>query len=75
MKIQVKGKIQFHELGMGAWALVADSGEQYELMQPAPSQLLQAGLSVKITGILREDIMTMAMIGTVLQIESFEIAT
>ncbi|MEE3716151.1 hypothetical protein V2H45_05260 [Tumidithrix elongata RA019] len=75
MKIQIKGTIQFHEFGMGAWAVVAESGEQYELMQPAPSQLLQAGLSVKITGVLREDIMTMAMIGAVLQVESFEVVT
>jgi hypothetical protein len=74
MKIQVKGTIQFREFGMGAWAVVADSGEQYELMQPLSEQLLQQGLNVKITGILRADVITMAMIGTVLQVESFEIA-
>ncbi|EDX75336.1 hypothetical protein MC7420_1254 [Coleofasciculus chthonoplastes PCC 7420] len=57
---------------MGAWALVADSGETYEL-QDAPDELQQPNLNVKVQGEVREDVMTTAMIGPVLQVQSFEV--
>jgi hypothetical protein len=72
MSINVTGKIEHKDIGMGAWALVAESGETYEL-QDAPDELQQPNLNVKVQGQVREDVMTTAMIGPVLQVQSFEV--
>lgn len=72
MSINVTGKIEHKDIGMGAWALVAESGETYEL-QDAPDELQQSNLNVKVQGEVREDVMTTAMIGPVLQVQSFEV--
>lgn len=72
MSIQVEGKIERQGFGSGTWALVSPSGETYELHQ-APAALQQAGITVKVSGKIRDDIMTMAMIGPVLEVERFEV--
>jgi len=72
MSIQVTGVICYIEMGTGTWALEADTGVSYELYE-APTQLLQAGLKAKVEGQIREDIMTVAMIGPVLEVQSFEV--
>jgi len=51
---------------------VATSGETYELHNP-PKDLQTAGLNVKVTGRIRGDVMTIAMIGPVLEVVSFEL--
>ncbi|WP_017306878.1 hypothetical protein [Spirulina subsalsa] len=70
--MQTTGKIEHRGMGPGAWALVADTGETYELRN-APSELCQAGLKVKLKGEVRRDIMTFAMIGPVFEVQSFEV--
>ncbi|MBE9124959.1 MULTISPECIES: hypothetical protein [unclassified Coleofasciculus] len=72
MSVNITGVIEHKDVGMGAWALVADSGETYEL-KDAPSELQQPNLKVTVKGKVREDIMTVAMIGPVLEIKSFEV--
>lgn len=72
MSINVTGKIEYKDIGIGTWALVAESGETYEL-KDAPDSLQQSSLHVKVKGEVREDIMTMAMIGPVLEVQSFEV--
>ncbi|MBD0362766.1 MAG: hypothetical protein ICV55_08365 [Coleofasciculus sp. C3-bin4] len=72
MSIKVTGVIERKGLGPGTWALVADSGETYEL-KDAPSELHKSGLKVKVQGEVREDVMTFAMIGPVLEVKSFEV--
>ena len=72
MSIQVTGVIEYQNIGTGAWALVAESGETYEL-KDAPPELQQSQLKVKVEGRIRDDIMTMAMIGPVLEVQSFEV--
>ncbi|NEP55498.1 MAG: hypothetical protein F6K31_00360 [Symploca sp. SIO2G7] len=72
MSIKVTGVIQRQDIGMGVWALVAESGETYELRN-APNELQQPQLKVQVEGIIRDDIMTIAMIGPVLEIQSFEL--
>ncbi|MDB9445865.1 hypothetical protein [Anabaena sp. CS-542/02] len=73
MSITVKGTIQRRDIGTGAWALVADDGRTYEILKSADKNLLQTGQTVKVTGQVREDIMTIAMIGPVLEVKSFEV--
>lgn len=71
MSITVKGVIERKGMGPGTWALVGEDGETYEL-KDAPSGLKQAGLKVRVTGEVRKDVMTFAMIGPVLEVQSFE---
>ncbi len=73
MSITVKGTIQRRDIGTGAWALVTDEGTTYEILKTVDKNLLQAGQTVKVTGRVREDIMTIAMIGPVLEVRSFQV--
>ena len=72
MNITVTGIIEKKGLGAGAWALVTKSGETYELKNIS-SQLQKTGIKVELEGKIRDDIMTIAMIGPVLEIVSFRI--
>jgi len=70
MSLTVNGVIEHKPMGPGTWALVAD-GTTYEL-KDAPDEIKQSGLQVKVEGTIREDVMTLAMIGPVLEVHSFE---
>lgn len=72
MSISVKGVIERKGLGTGTWALVTDSGETYEL-KDAPDELKKSDLKVKVEGQVRDDVMTIAMIGPVLEVKSFKV--
>ena len=71
MSIEAQGTITFQNFGLGVWALAAND-ITYELFEP-PTELQHEGLTAKVTGNIRDDIMTVAMIGTVLEVQSFEI--
>lgn len=72
MIIKVTGVIERKGLGPGTWALVTDSGETYEL-KDAPDELKKSDLKVKVEGEVRDDVMTFAMIGPVLEVKSFKV--
>jgi hypothetical protein len=72
MSMNVTGVIERKGLGPGTWALVTDSGETYEL-KDAPAELKKANLKVKVEGQVRDDVMTFAMIGPVLEVKSFKV--
>ena len=72
MSIQVEGTIERKGFGAGTWALVSTSGEIYELYQ-SPDQLNKQGLKVKVSAIPRDDVMTVAMIGPVVEVQSFQV--
>jgi hypothetical protein len=71
MEVEITGTVKQSEVGMGTWTLVSDRNATYEIMQPADRALLQEGLRVKVRGKLRRDIMTMGMVGEVLEIIDF----
>ncbi|MEM7727545.1 MAG: hypothetical protein AAF208_14445 [Cyanobacteria bacterium P01_A01_bin.45] len=73
MSITVKGTVERRDIGMGAWALVTEEGETYEILTGADQKLLVSGQKAKVTGEIRQDIMTTAMIGSVLDVKSFEL--
>ena len=73
MSITVAGTIEHRDIGTGAWALVSEEGVTYEILRGADKQLLKSGQKVKVTGQVREDVMTTAMIGSVLEVKSFEV--
>jgi hypothetical protein len=70
MSMTVTGRIEKKGFGFGTWALVTDDGTTYEL-KDAPAELQQEGVQVEVKGKIREDVMTIAMIGAVLEIESY----
>lgn len=73
MSVTVEGKIERSGMGSGTWAIVTDKGESYEIYQGAPAALLKSGQQVKVKGQVRDDVMTLAMIGPVLEVKSFEV--
>jgi hypothetical protein len=72
MSITVTGKVEKKGFGFGTWALVTSEGTTYELKDP-PEELRQSLAQVTIEGQIRDDVMTMAMIGPVLEVQSFKI--
>jgi hypothetical protein len=70
MKLSLTGTIEWQALGMGVWVLVTDGGT-YELKDP-PSDLCQPQAKVKILGQIHDDVMTLAMVGPVLEVLSFQ---
>ena len=72
MSIQVEGTIERKDFGTGTWALVSNGGETYELHN-APKDLQKNGLMVSVKGKIRDDVMTLAMIGPVLEVKSFDL--
>ncbi len=74
MSMSLTGTVVRSQLGLGAWAFNADDGKTYEIyQQTAPADLLKDGLKVALTGRVRSDVMTMAMIGPVLDVDKFEV--
>jgi hypothetical protein len=73
MTINITGKIERRNIGLGAWAFVTEDGVTYEIPKNTDKTLLKAGQTAKITGQVREDIMTTAIIGPVLEVQSFEV--
>lgn len=72
MSIKVSGVIERKGLGPGTWALVTDDGETYEL-KDAPAELKKSELKVTVEGQVRDDVMSFAMIGPVLEVKSFKV--
>jgi hypothetical protein len=72
MSSTIIGKVEKSSFGIGVWALVSEAGETYELYNPPP-ELKQPQAKVKVTGNIRNDIMTVAMIGPVLEVTKFEV--
>ncbi|MFB2875407.1 hypothetical protein [Floridanema aerugineum] len=72
MSITLKGVIERKTIGTGAWALVADDGKTYEIYQASPKEMLKNGLKVEVKGDVRDDVMSFAMIGPILEVKSFE---
>ncbi len=74
MNIQIVGTVEYIDIGTGTWAIVTDTDEQYEILQPAPESILKEGLKLQVTAKIRDDVMSMAMIGDVIEIEDFQIS-
>ena len=72
MSIQVTGIIERQDIGPGTWAFVTETGETYEL-KDAPAELTKSGLKAQVEGEIRDDVMTLAAIGPVLEVVSFEV--
>lgn len=72
MSIHVQGTIRRSQMGTGTWTLLSAEGQTYELHAGAPAALLKDGFKVNVNGTIREDVMTLAMVGPVLEVHHFE---
>ncbi|MEO0532703.1 MAG: hypothetical protein AAF215_02405 [Cyanobacteria bacterium P01_A01_bin.123] len=73
-EMTVEGSVERSTMGLGAWALVTPEGQTYEIYQQnAPEGLLKANQRVKATGQVRQDVMTIAMIGPIFEVFDFEL--
>jgi hypothetical protein len=73
MNITITGTIERRNIGLGVWAFVTENGVTYQIPKSADKNLLKSGQKAKVTGQVREDLMTTAMIGPVLEVHSFEV--
>ena len=71
----ITGTVTRVDMGAGTWALSGDDGQTYELYGSKAEELKTEGQKVSVTGTIREDVMTIAMIGPVLEVESFEVVS
>lgn len=72
MTVILTGKIERKGFGFGVWALVTESGETYELRQP-PQELCDISGVVTIDALLRDDLMSTAMIGPIVEVRSYQV--
>jgi hypothetical protein len=70
--MNIVGKIEKKGFGTGTWAILTGNGQVYELKGITP-ELQKVGIKVEIEGRIRDDVMTLAMIGPVFEIESYRI--
>jgi len=70
--ITVTGTVEKKQLGVGTWALVSDEGKTYELKNP-PTELCQPQQRAQVKGTIRNDVMSIAMIGDILEVDSFKL--
>lgn len=67
--MQLTGTIEKQTVGIETWALVTADAQTYELRN-LPAEFQQQDLQVTMTGRIRDDVMSIAMIGPILEVES-----
>ena len=70
--VTITGTVTYKDLEGGFYGLVAEDGKKYTL-QKFPNKYLKNGLVVKVTGTLRNDIMTIQQFGTPLEADKVEV--
>jgi hypothetical protein len=69
--ITITGIVHYVRMGGGTWSIVTHDGITYELFDGGVAELQKDGLRVTITGIIRDDVMSFTMLGSILEVESF----
>ena len=69
--VTIEGVIKRSPLGPGAWTIIG-MGRTVQIFRNQPEDILQEGLKVRVTGKMRPDIMTAAMVGPVFEITDFQ---
>ncbi|MFM6097310.1 MAG: hypothetical protein ACKPFD_11160 [Dolichospermum sp.] len=71
MNVTITGTIERRNIGLGVWVFVTEDGVTYQILKSADKNLLKSGQKAKVTGEVRNDLMTTAMIGPILEVHSF----
>jgi hypothetical protein len=67
---KIKGVVKLMDVEGGVWVL--DTGDGTYQLKGGPDELYQQGRMVAITGNIRKDLMSTAMVGPVFEVESIE---
>ena len=67
----IRGTVRKLGLEGGLWALVTESGEQYELLD-APAELKMDGLTVEVEGDVPAADVTLGMVGSSLAVRAWK---
>lgn len=70
--VTIEGVVKRSLLGPGAWTIMG-MGRTIQIFRNQPQEILQDGLKVRVTGKMRPDIMTAAMVGPVFEVTDFQI--
>lgn len=70
--ITIEGVVKRSPLGPGAWT-IAGMGRTVQIFRNQPQDILKENLKVRVTGKMRPDIMTAAMVGPVFEVIDFQI--
>jgi hypothetical protein len=70
---EFSGRVEFYDVEGGVWTVVGKNGTRYQLFR-APKRLLKEGLNVSISGRIVSDVMTIAQVGPVLEVQSFSVS-
>ncbi|MFM6024541.1 MAG: hypothetical protein ACKPER_16720 [Dolichospermum sp.] len=73
MNVTITGTIERRNIVLGVWVFVTEDGVTYQILKSADKNLLKSGQKAKVTGEVRNDLMTTAMIGPVLEVHSFQV--
>ncbi|USR92816.1 hypothetical protein NEA10_08920 [Phormidium yuhuli AB48] len=71
--MKLTGVVKHVAMGTGAWTLETGTGQVYELHESTPSEVLKPGQSVTLEGTVRDDVMTLAALGPVFEVKSFQL--
>ena len=71
--VTIEGTIKRSGISTEVWTLVTGDGSSYEMLPNAPKSLFQPGMQVRVRGQVRNDVMTATLIGTALEVKSFEL--
>jgi hypothetical protein len=70
--ITLTGTVEYITVGTGAWAIAAEDGETYEIYNGEPIAMRREGAMVTIEGFIRDDVMSFAAIGPIVEVISFQ---
>ncbi|MCP4400083.1 MAG: hypothetical protein GY801_22600 [bacterium] len=69
----LRGIVRFKDVGMGCWEFAAQDDRHYEIIG-GDDALYQDGQQAKITGQVRNDLMSAGNIGPIFEVQSVELS-
>lgn len=70
--MKIKGKVSHQNIGPGFWGIIGQDGQEWRPLQ-MPSELQKEGLSVEIEAEEADEMMSVFMWGTAIQIIRYKI--
>jgi len=70
-KMTLRGIVKLHQFGPRGWEFITEDGDHYELIGGDPG-LYRDGIRAVVTGRIREDLMSAANLGPILEVDTFK---
>ncbi|MEM9213548.1 MAG: hypothetical protein AAGD25_04300 [Cyanobacteria bacterium P01_F01_bin.150] len=69
--VTIEGVVRRSRFGAGAWT-IESTGRTVQIFRNQPEAILEEGLKVRVTGKVRTDMMTAAMVGPVFEVDRYQ---